>query len=29
MALPAPIGTEFASGIEQLVSIAPALNEIG
>lgn len=24
-----PIGTEFVSGIEQLVSIAPALNEIG
>jgi alkanesulfonate monooxygenase SsuD/methylene tetrahydromethanopterin reductase-like flavin-dependent oxidoreductase (luciferase family) len=24
-----PIGTEFGSGIEQLVSIAPALGEIG
>jgi hypothetical protein len=29
VALLAPIGTEFASGIEELVSIAPALNEIG
>ncbi|OXR47357.1 putative coenzyme F420-dependent oxidoreductase [Nocardia cerradoensis] len=29
VALLTPIGTEFASGIEQLVSIAPALTEIG